>query len=138
MAGAYCQFCNHRCFVLRRLPNGQELHVATCLRGAAYDRERTGYDFQTSTNPSDIAVDPVILSSAVRYGLGRSSYIVHVIVTNVIAAWPNLTEGTREVIRRDVKDAVDAGRVGSDADRQEWVRLLAATELTVGAGTPRS
>lgn len=51
MAGAYCAFCDSRCFVLRELPDGRRLHLATCERGAAYDHEKTGYDFRTARNP---------------------------------------------------------------------------------------
>ena len=59
MAGAYCQFCGHRCFVDRVLPvdaqpaynSGRRLHMATCLRGADFDRRVTGYDYRTAINP---------------------------------------------------------------------------------------
>jgi hypothetical protein len=57
MAGAYCQYCGQRCFVLRTLPDdatsraGQSLHLAACAAGAAHDRESTGYDHTTAVNP---------------------------------------------------------------------------------------
>ena len=57
MAGAYCKFCDHRCFVDRLMPGdarwrpGQAVHLATCKKGAEYDRQQTGYDFTTATNP---------------------------------------------------------------------------------------
>lgn len=56
MAGAYCKFCDHRCFVSRTMPAdakwmpGETVHLATCSRGRAYDRERTGYDHTTAIN----------------------------------------------------------------------------------------
>lgn len=51
MAGAYCQFCDQRCFVLRTLPDGSWTgHMATCVAGAAHDRQRTGYDYTTAVN----------------------------------------------------------------------------------------
>jgi hypothetical protein len=58
MAGAYCKFCDERCFVLRVMPDdarwrpGQAVHLATCARGAAYDRANSGYDHTTAINPA--------------------------------------------------------------------------------------
>jgi hypothetical protein len=56
--GAYCRFCDRRCFVLRTLPAdatsyaGQTICLATCERGAAHDRETSGYDHTTAANPA--------------------------------------------------------------------------------------
>lgn len=68
MAGSYCGYCDHRCFVLRRLPvdargawAGREIHLATCRRGKAHDREVTGYDADTAPNPH-VAVDGAVTS----------------------------------------------------------------------------
>ncbi len=57
MAGAYCKFCDRRCFLLRVMPSdarwnpGEPVHLATCAAGAALDREKTGYDHTTAINP---------------------------------------------------------------------------------------
>jgi hypothetical protein len=57
VSGSYCDFCGHRCFVLRRIPDnapyraGRTYHMATCPRGKAFDREQTGYDADTAINP---------------------------------------------------------------------------------------
>ncbi len=62
MAGAYCQFCDRRCFVLRRMPTdarwrpGEDVHLATCREGANLDRTKTGYDHTTAINPRTIQV----------------------------------------------------------------------------------
>lgn len=53
MAGAYCQFCDRRCFVPRVLPNGRHLHMATCPAGMEHDRRKTGEDHTTARNPYD-------------------------------------------------------------------------------------
>ena len=54
MAGAYCKFCDHRCFVYRVLPDGSWAgHMATCQLGAQFDREMTGHDYTTAINPHD-------------------------------------------------------------------------------------
>jgi hypothetical protein len=57
MAGSYCMFCGQRCFVLRVLPDdaprkaGESMHLATCARGMAHDREQLGHDHTTTINP---------------------------------------------------------------------------------------
>ena len=51
MAGAYCKFCGHRCFVYRIVPNSHVTHLATCPRGMALDREKLGVDHTTTVNP---------------------------------------------------------------------------------------
>lgn len=54
MAGAYCQFCDHRCFVERTLPDlSWQGHMATCPKGMAHDRKVTGHDYRTAVNPRD-------------------------------------------------------------------------------------
>lgn len=56
MAGAYCRYCDHRCFVLRVVPDGPHEgwsgHMATCKRGKAHDLESLGYNADTATNPA--------------------------------------------------------------------------------------
>lgn len=56
MAGAYCKFCGHRCFVHRVIPDGPRGgwsgHLATCAAGKEHDRRSTGgYDADNSINP---------------------------------------------------------------------------------------
>ncbi len=58
MAGAYCRFCDSRCFVLRELADGRQIHLATCAAGAAHDREVTGEDYRTAKNPVAQAEEP--------------------------------------------------------------------------------
>jgi hypothetical protein len=56
MAGAYCQYCGHRCFVYRVTPDRSWAgHMATCDRGAAHDRAALGYNHRTAINPVAIA-----------------------------------------------------------------------------------
>jgi hypothetical protein len=71
--------------------------------------------------------------AAVRYCLGRQSYIVGDCVDWLIEVWPNLRESTRNIIKRDIEEAFardDRARVNGDAynplgmdmDRAEWER----------------
>lgn len=55
MAGSYCRFCGHRCFVWRLVPDGPSKgwggHMATCAGGMAHDLEVLGYTHETAVNP---------------------------------------------------------------------------------------
>lgn len=51
MAGAYCDYCGHRCFVYRLVPGTHITHLATCADGAAHDRAHLGLDYTTAINP---------------------------------------------------------------------------------------
>lgn len=55
MAGAYCRYCNLRCFVARQVIVGGLLvwagHMATCQRGKQHDRAALGMDSATAHNP---------------------------------------------------------------------------------------
>lgn len=55
MAGAYCRYCDSRCFVYRQVIVGGELvwagHMATCLKGREHDRKELGVDFAQAHNP---------------------------------------------------------------------------------------
>lgn len=50
--GAYCRYCNRRCFLLRTLPDGRTICLATCPSGMAHDRSVIGgHDHRTTRNP---------------------------------------------------------------------------------------
>lgn len=52
--GAYCQFCGHRCFVIRMLPDGSWSGcMATCAAGMEHDRKQTGHDHTTAINTAE-------------------------------------------------------------------------------------
>jgi hypothetical protein len=74
--------------------------------------------------------------AAVRYCLGRQSYIVSDCASWLIAAWPDLSEDARKTICRDVDEEFardDEARernaeykpLGADCDRADWERVRA-------------
>jgi hypothetical protein len=62
MAGAYCEFCGHRCFVHRIVPDGPRTrwsgHIATCPAGMAHDLAVLGHTHLTAINPIAKAIEP--------------------------------------------------------------------------------
>lgn len=78
--------------------------------------------------------DDLMAVSAVRYCLGRMTYIVGDCVDWLISAWPDLKPNAQAVIKRDIEEAFARddddraeGReykaLGHDCDRAEWERV---------------
>lgn len=83
--------------------------------------------------------DDLMAIAAVRYCLGRMSYITGDCSDWLRAQWPNLKPGARQVIQRDIDEAFandDAARaedypykpLGHDCDRAEWQKVRAMWE----------
>jgi hypothetical protein len=75
MAGSYCRYCGHRCFVERVIPAdgitghaGQTRHLATCAEGKKHDRRTTGYDADSAINPHQGTIDYAKLLNEVESG----------------------------------------------------------------------
>jgi len=74
-----------------------------------------------------VTISEQMLVSAVRYALGRATYIVGATVDEVLRVWPKLSENARHVIRRDVTEALSEGRTGMECDELRWHELIAQT-----------
>ncbi len=69
---------------------------------------------------------PLMVIAAVRYCLGRKTYIVHDCASWILAIWPLLEAGTQTTIRRDVDDAF--------AEHEIWQRDHAAAKASTASG----
>lgn len=78
---------------------------------------------------TNVAVSDHMIVSAVRYALGRSTYIVGWTVDEIIRVWDELPATTQTLIARDVGDALsNEWPQMMEMDRDEWVRLIEFTE----------
>lgn len=72
-----------------------------------------------------IPMDPLMLACAVRYALGRATYIVSDVAVEVRRCWPLLDARDRGVIRRDIAEALSGrGPLGMQMDHDVWADLL--------------
>ena len=69
-----------------------------------------------------------MLISAVRYAIGRRTYIVEITVNYILSELPKLSDSCKQVMIHDIENAYS---LGDDCDRQDWMRLL--KELKGGA-----
>lgn len=65
----------------------------------------------------------LILSSALRYALGRRTYIVSVVTNYIENEIPNLSEHCIKVMIRDIENPY-CDDYGYDCDKRDWMRLL--------------
>jgi hypothetical protein len=71
--------------------------------------------------------DDFIAVSAFRYALGRQTYAVTRVVKWLERNKAAMSDHTRELIVREIHEAANAGRIGGDMDRREWLQF--ATEM---------
>lgn len=74
-----------------------------------------------------------LMLSACKYALGRETHIVQWTCSTMWIHWTDITKGYQELIRRDIKAALDeAGMcnspLGSAYDNEEWQHFLDLTE----------
>ena len=65
-----------------------------------------------------------ILFYAFRYALGRRTYAVADVASEIRAHNPTLTKKTRALIIKEIKEADKANALGMDMDRAEWMKTL--------------
>lgn len=66
-----------------------------------------------------------ILINAIRYALGRRTYIVKFTVDYTISELDKLSENCKKVIKKDIIEQSRLG-LGDECDTDEWCRLLRA------------
>lgn len=69
-----------------------------------------------------------MLISALRYALGRRTYIVELTVNYIIKEIPNLSDQCKAIMVDDIKHPL--GTYGDECDKADWMRLLAELEGT--------
>ena len=65
-----------------------------------------------------------LLISAIRYALGRRTYVVSDTCRIARMALHETTDETRAIIGRDIRMALARGQCGDDIDDREWRALL--------------
>ena len=68
--------------------------------------------------------DRLVLLSAFRYALGRKTYIPSVIADQIKSCWIDLTESDRNLIKREISEAIERGHAGHKCDVDRWNEIL--------------
>ena len=62
-----------------------------------------------------------MMISALRYAIGRRTYIVEITVNYILSELPKLSDPCKHVMIDDIENAYS---LGDECDRQDWMRLL--------------
>jgi len=68
--------------------------------------------------------EDMILFCAFRYALGRQTYIVSLIVDEIVERWNELEERDQEQYKKEINEAIEMSRAGADMDEKQWKRIL--------------
>jgi hypothetical protein len=68
--------------------------------------------------------DEIMVTCALRYCLGRKSYVVGSCIEFIKQVWDQLPKSSQGVITRDILEAFVDGNVGSDYDSDAWRSLV--------------
>lgn len=66
----------------------------------------------------------LVVTAAVRYALGRQTYIVSAIVEWVLDNWSCLTPKTIHCMIGDIERQRSEGSLGDECDANQWERIL--------------
>lgn len=67
-----------------------------------------------------------MLISALRYAIGRRTYMVEMTVNYIIKEIPKLSDRCRQIMIYDIEHPI--GGYGDACDKEDWMRLLTALE----------
>ncbi len=75
--------------------------------------------------PKPLSLDEeIVLSCAARYALGRRTYVVHSVCSELIRNYAALPDGTRRRIAQEIQEHQDKwGPAGDECDDREWNRV---------------
>jgi len=59
-----------------------------------------------------------------RYALGRMTYIVSSVVKIILDNWNDIDSSTKELIYKEILQAIDENRYGNQCDLVEWNKIL--------------
>lgn len=76
-------------------------------------------------NPTDNHFQAILIC-AVRYSIGRRTYMPDLVTRYIKPLLPFLSDNTLAVMRRDVEEPETSafGSYGDDCDKQTWMRFL--------------
>lgn len=66
-----------------------------------------------------------ILFCAFRYALGRMTHAVSTVAEEIILHAPKIHRNTRDMMAKEIREALAKNQAGMDMDRKQWEAVLA-------------
>lgn len=73
-----------------------------------------------------------VLNCAVRYSLGRETYMPHLVIDFILPLLPYISNLTLRCLERDIKEAEAYGYGDPTIDEPHWIQLLQAIHTEIG------
>lgn len=73
----------------------------------------------------------MMMCSAVRYALGRKTYIVGTTCDFITPLLPHLDMSALQNINKDITDHAEMNQLGMDIDREKWLELRSAIQKEI-------
>ena len=68
--------------------------------------------------------EQVVLLCAMRYALGRRTYVTSCVSNEIINNWCDFPKGKQVLIKREISEAIADNNIGSKCDLNSWKRIL--------------
>lgn len=75
-----------------------------------------------------LAMDENVLFWAFRYALGRRTYAVEDVAAWIVFQAEKLSPGTRELMDKEIAEAIENDRAGMEMDVHTWLRVRVALD----------
>lgn len=66
----------------------------------------------------------ITLMCAMRYALGRKTYVVSSVTSQIIQNWYVFSKSDKEVMLREIREAIEDNNSGMDCDTKKWVEVI--------------
>lgn len=68
--------------------------------------------------------EAIVLMCATNYALGRATYVVGSVVSELKKNWDDFSDGNKETLIKQITEAIETGNAGWDCDVEEWKKIL--------------
>lgn len=65
----------------------------------------------------------ITILCALRYALGRKTYVVSAVINTIINDWRYLSQNSQSVIMEEITEAIEKNLAGNEADITDWKRI---------------
>ena len=76
--------------------------------------------------------EQIVLMCAMRYSLGRMTYVVSAVTDELIKNWNEFDKSNQKVILAEIKRAIELGKAGMDMDVKRWTDVINNTKSSGG------
>lgn len=66
----------------------------------------------------------IVLMCAMRYALGRKTYVVSSVTSELIKNWSGFSKSDKEVMLKEIRKAIEENKAGMKMDVKRWIAVM--------------